>query len=394
MYQTFSLRFSASSSRAGKNGLTPLFLTISVGNQRVCIQLPKKVDPRDFNVKSQRSSNDDINSYMNVVRSRIFEIQTQLFAQGIPVTAFKIKEIFNGVQIHKEWGLLEFYEHHNEEMKKLVGHTIVEDSFKKHVYVLNYLRSYLNNADKPLNELTSSFLNSFYNYLIHDKGQCNNTAVGCMKKIKKIINLAVNDNLIQRNPFSGIKYKLDKVTPTYLSEDEIVKIWQKQFSSKRIEQVKDVYIFNCLTGLAFIDCKNLTKEQIFTDNQGGLYIKKPRQKTKVMATIPLNEIALSILEKYNFSLPVLSNQRMNSYLKEIADICGINKTLTTHTARHSAATLLLNHGANLSTVSAVLGHSNIKMTQHYAKLIDQTVINEIKRIKLLANDDSATNKDK
>lgn len=113
-----------------------------------------------------------------------------------------------------------------------------------------------------------------------------------------------------------------------------------------------------------------------------------------MATIPLNEIALSILEKYNFSLPVLSNQRMNSYLKEIADICGINKTLTTHTARHSAATLLLNHGANLSTVSAVLGHSNIKMTQHYAKLIDQTVINEIKRIKLLANDDSATNKDK
>ena len=201
-----------------------------------------------------------------------------------------------------------------------------------------------------------------------------------------IFKIALDDNLIDKSPFSTIKYSLEKVTPTFLTEAEINKIWQKEISIKRIQQVRDVYIFNCMTGLAYIDCKNLKKEQIFKDEQGNLYIKRKRQKTNVMATIPLNNVAISILEKYDYKLPILSNERMNSYLKEIAAICGITKNLTTHTARHSAATLLLNHGVNLSTVSAVLGHSNVTITQHYAKLLDKTIINEIKGIKLLGGD--------
>ena len=201
-----------------------------------------------------------------------------------------------------------------------------------------------------------------------------------------IFKIALDDNLIDKSPFSTIKYSLEKVTPTFLTEAEINKIWQKEISIKRIEQVRDIYIFNCMTGLAYIDCKNLRKDQIFKDEQGNIYIKRKRQKTNVMATIPLNNVAISILEKYDYKLPILSNERMNSYLKEIAAICGITKNLTTHTARHSAATLLLNHGVNLSTVSAVLGHSNVTITQHYAKLLDKTIINEIKGIKLLGGD--------
>ena len=141
-----------------------------------------------------------------------------------------------------------------------------------------------------------------------------------------------------------------------------------------------------MTGLAYIDCYNLTKEQILKDDQGGFYIKRKRQKTKVMATIPLNDVALTILEKYNFKLPILTNQKFNSYLKEIQDICGLKKNITCHVARHSAAVLLLNHGVSLNTVSKVLGHSNVTMTQHYAKLLDKTIIAEIKGIKLLGND--------
>jgi Site-specific recombinase XerD len=385
MYQTFALRFFVATSKVGKDGLSPLYVSIIVNKQRVYIQLKKKLRPTDFNSKSQHCSIEDINNYMNIVRFRFMEIQTDLFAQKIPMTALRLKDSFNGIQMCKEWGLLEFYELHNSEMKKLVGKTIVNDSYKKHVYVANYLKEYMHNVDKPLKEITTTFINNFYNFLINNKGQCNNTAIGCMKKVKKIINAAVNDNLIQTNPFSKIKFKLDKVIPVFLTEDEIIKIWRKEFQSKRMEQVKDVYIFNCLTGLAFIDCKNLQKRHIFSDEHGGFFIKKPRQKTKVISIIPLNEIAIQILEKYNYSLPVLSNQRMNEYLKEIASICGIAKNLTTHTARHSAATLLLNHGANLTTVSAVLGHTNIKMTQHYAKLIDKTVIDEIKNINLQLN---------
>jgi site-specific recombinase XerD len=385
MYQTISFRFMVASSKIGKDGSAPLLLSIIVNKKRVCIQLKKKLKPTEFNNNTQLSTIVDVNNYINVVRSRILEIQTDLFAQKITITAQKIKDVFNGVQINKQWGLLELYKHHNLELQKLIGVTIAKNTHDKHEYVLNYLTAYMKSIDKPIEDINTSFINGFYAYLRHDIKQKNNTAVGYMKKVKMIFKIALDDNLITKSPFFSIKYSLEKVTPTFLTEEEITKIWRKEISIKRIEQVRDIYVFNCMTGLAYIDCKNLKSDQIFKDEQDNLYIKRKRQKTKVQATIPLNEIAISILEKYNYKLPILSNERMNSYLKEIAAICGITKNLTTHTARHSAATLLLNHGVNLTTVSAVLGHSNVTITQHYAKLLDKTIINEIKGIKLLSN---------
>lgn len=385
MYQTFALRFMVASSKVAKDGTTPLFLSIIVNRKRVCIQLKKKLRPSEFNPKTQTSTIEDINNYMSIVKSRIMEIQTDLFAQKIALTAQKIKDCYNGIQINKQWGLLELYLHHNNELRKMVGTTITKNTCDKHNYVLSYLKAYMGNVDKPIEDIKASFINGFYNYLRHDIKQGNNTAVGYMKKVKMIFKMALNDNLISKNPFDGISYSLEKVTPTFLTESEVCKIWHKEISIKRVEQVRDVYVFNCMTGLAYIDCKHLTKNQIFKNEQGDLFIKRKRQKTKIQATIPLNEIAISILEKYDYALPVLSNQRMNAYLKEIADICGITKRLTTHTARHSAATMLLNHGVSLSTVSAILGHSNVTMTQHYAKLLDKTIINEVKGVRLLDN---------
>jgi site-specific recombinase XerD len=374
------------SSKIGKDGTAPLLLSLIVNKKRVCIQLKKRLKPSEFNHKTQLSLIEDINNYINIVKSRIMEIQTELFAQRVPINAQKIKDCYNGVQISKQWGLLELFQQHNTEYKKLVGLSIASNSYDKYVYTLNYLKTYMKNVDKPIGDINASFINGFYNFLRRDIKQSNNTAVGYMKKVKVVFKNAVNDNLISKSPFDGIKYSLDKVTPTFLTESEINRIWKKKISIKRIEQVRDIFIFNCMTGLAYIDCKNLTNDQIFKDEHGNLYIKKRRQKTNIQSTIPLNEVAISILEKYGYKLPVLSNQRTNSYLKEIADICGITKKLTTHTARHSAATLLLNHGVNLSIVSAVLGHSNVTMTQHYAKLLDKTVINEIKGVKLFLDD--------
>ncbi len=384
MYQTFSLRFMVAASKMCQDGLAPLFLSIIVDNKRVSIQLKKKLKPSDFNVKTQTATSDDVNNYIAVVRSRMLNIQTELFAQKIVATPQKIKDLFNDVQSVKQWGLIELYELHNEDMKKLVGKTVVASSYMKHTYVLSYLKTYMKNIDRPITDINASFIKGLYNYLIDVKNHQHNTAVGCMKKVKKIFNAAFADSIITQNPFNSISYKLDKTTPTFLTEYEITKIWEKKFTNVRIEQVRDIYIFNCLTGLSYIDSKFLTKDFIFTDGDGCMFIRKPRQKTNVTATIPLNKVAVSILEKYNYNLPVISNQRMNAYLKEIQDICGINKTLTTHTARHSAATMLLNRGVSLSTVSAVLGHSNQKITTHYAKLLDTTIMNEIKGINLLS----------
>lgn len=383
MYQTFNIRFSVSTSKVNKDGYAPLFVSIIVNKERTYIQLPKKLKPSDFNNRTQQSSNSDINAYINIVRSRIFEIQTELFANKIQVSASKIKQVFNGIQLNKKWGILEFYSKHNENLEKMVGKTIVKDSFKKHVYVLNYLSAFTNYVDIPIHEISPSFIKNFYQYLIVQKYQKHNTAVGCMKKVKKIFNLALNEKIINQNPFDSFKFKLNAVIPEYLTNEELKIIWEKDFVINRIKQVRDVFVFNCLTGLSFIDSKLLSKNHLFVDEDGNWFVKKSRQKTKIMATIPLLPIAVIILKQYDFSLPVLSNQKMNAYLKEIAVLCGINKTLTTHVARHTAATLLLNYGIKLSTVSAILGHSNLKMTQHYAKLLDKTIIQEMKGVKLL-----------
>jgi len=386
MYQTISLRFMVASSKAGRDGSAPLLMSIIVNSKRVCIQLQKKLRPTEFNNKTQLSSIGDINNYINVVRSRIMEIQTDLFAQKIPITAQKIKDVFNGIQSNKQWGLIELYEQHNSDLKKMIGVTIGKNTHDKHEFLLNYLKTYMKNIDRPIEDLNTSFVNGFYAFLRHDIKQQHNTAIGYMKKLRMIFNIALNDNLIAKSPFTGIKYSLEPVTPTFLTEEEISKIWKKEIDIKRLEQVRDIFVFCCMTGLAYIDCFNLTPEQILKDDQGNFYIKRKRQKTKVMATIPLNDISLSILEKYKFKLPVLTNQKMNSYLKEIQDICGLKKNLTCHVSRHSAAVLLLNHGVNLNTVSKVLGHSNVTMTQHYAKLLDKTIINEIKGIKFFDNE--------
>jgi len=384
MYQTISLRFMVASSKMGKDGKASLLLSIIVNKMRVSIQLQKKLKPTEFNNKTQISSINDVNDYISIVKSRIMGIQTNLFAQSIPISAQKIKDVYNGVQLEKSWGLIELYTRHNLDLKKMIGVTIGKNTHDKHEFLLNYLKSYMKNIDRPIVDLNTSFVNGFYAYLRHDIRQQHNTAIGYMKKLRMIFNIALNDNLITKSPFAGIKYSLEPVTPTFLTEEEITKIWKKEIDIKRLDQVRDIFIFCCLTGLAYIDCFNLTAEQILKDEQGDFYIKRKRQKTKVMATIPLNDIALSILKKYDYKLPVLSNQKMNSYLKEIQDICGLKKNLTCHVSRHSAAVLLLNHGVNLNTVSKVLGHSNVTMTQHYAKLLDKTIINEIKGIKLLS----------
>lgn len=385
MYQTISLRFMVASSKIGKDGKASLLLSIIVNKKRVSIQLQKKLKPNEFNHKTQISSIKDVNDYISIVKSRIMGIQTNLFAQSIPLTAQKIKDVYNGVQLEKSWGLIELYTKHNSDLKKMIGVTIGKNTHDKHEFLLNYLKTYMKNIDRTIEDLNTSFINGFYAYLRHDIKQQHNTAIGYMKKLRMIFNIALNDNLIVKSPFAGIKYSLEPVTPTFLTEEEITKIWKKKIDIKRLDQVRDIFIFCCLTGLAYIDCFNLSSEQIFKDDQDNYYIKRKRQKTKVMATIPLNHIALSILEKYNQKLPVLTNQKMNSYLKEIQDICNIKKNLTCHVSRHSAAVLLLNHGVNLNTVSKVLGHSNVTMTQHYAKLLDKTIINEIKGIKLLEN---------
>jgi len=209
----------------------------------------------------------------------------------------------------------------------------------------------------------------------------NNSAVKYMKNFQKITNICLANDWILKNPFSNYKSKLNAVVPDFLTEEQLETIKNKKFKSERLSAVRDIFLFCCFTGLAYIDVKGLTWDYISTGLDGTRWIKINRTKTKVEASIPLLPMAEEIIAKYtehpkcvyeNTVLPVLSNQKMNEYLKEITAVCELETDITFHTARHTfATTVTLNNGVPLETVSKMLGHTNVRMTQHYAKVLDR-----------------------
>lgn len=228
------------------------------------------------------------------------------------------------------------------------------------------------------------FLSDFEVYLLTTGGCQSNTTAKFMQFFKRIIIIARNNGWIQHDPFANYKIRIAKVDRGYLTQQEVETIREKQFPAKRLEQVRDIFIFSCYTGLAYIDVKNLREKHIRTSFDGNLWIMTKRQKTNVSANIPILDVAQQILDKYKGTLPneavlpVLSNQKMNSYLKEIGDLCGIDKSLTFHLARHTfATTTTLAKGVPIETVSKMLGHTNIKTTQIYARITDSKIGNDM-----------------
>ena len=200
-----------------------------------------------------------------------------------------------------------------------------------------------------------------------------------MVKLKTIVTFGLDNNRIKINPFNGIKIVKTTKEVEFLTESEVKTIKERNLGG-RLSKVRDLFIFQCFTGLAYTDMAHLTREDFQVNELGQIYIKKSRLKTGVGFTTVLFPEAAEIIKRYDYELPVLSNQKYNSYLKEIADLCGITKPMHTHIGRHSFATMALNRGLSLETVAKMLGHSNIKQTQHYSKLVDKTVFEAIAKV--------------
>ena len=252
-----------------------------------------------------------------------------------------------------------------------IGHDIDTTTYNKYCLVVDKFKKAV--ANKPVNQLTNADVLDFKYYLLNVAKLGNNTLCGYMTKAKTIFNYAIDNDLISINPFRNMKIKKEEVEINPLTKEELSLIIQKDFRIKRLNQVRDCFVFAAYTAMAYADLASITFDDVKEQN-GVYYIQKNRVKTGVQYTIPLNDIALDILRRYDYQLPVLTNQRYNSYLKEIADICGIEKNLTSHLARHTAATLMLNSGIPLDVVAKILGHSNTQMTAHYAKMLDKTII--------------------
>lgn len=397
---SFRVLFFLKKTKLLKNGEASVCMRITVNGTRVENNIRKSIDPALWSQaketargKSRRAC--DLNTYIEEARIKLYQIFCELEQQNRPVTAHLLQELFFGQEKPEEVRtLLGTMQEHNDQCRALVGTDYALITVRRYEscrrYLAELIRQRYGKEDLPLAEVNGELVRAFAFYLKTEKGCQQNTVIRYMKCLKKITNLARANDWMAKDPFLGIRFHEKEVVREFLTMDELQTIYRKEFPLERLTLVRDVFIFAAFTGLAFIDVQQLAPEHIVRDNNGNLWIRKPRQKTKNMCNIPLLDIPQEILRKYanhptcrkkGVLLPVPCNQKMNSYLKEIADICMIRKNLTTHCARHSYATsVCLANGVSLENVAKMLGHANIKMTQHYARVLDSSILRDMMQV--------------
>ena len=399
---SFNVLFFLKKTKLLKNGEASVCMRITVDGTRVENNIRKSIDPSLWSQakESARGKNRkscDLNAYIENARIKLHQIFCELEEQNQAITARLLQEIFFGQDKKTEAvrTLIGTMQEHNDQCRALVGKDYALITVRRYEsckrYLAELIRQKYGKDDLPLAEVNGELVRAFEFYLKTEKECQQNTVIRYMKCLKKITNLALANEWIAKDPFIGIKFHEKEVIREFLTMDELLTIYHKEFPLERITVVRDVFIFAAFTGLAFIDVQQLSPEHIVKDNNGNLWIRKPRQKTKNMCNIPLLDIPLEILRKYadypackkkGVLLPVPCNQKMNSYLKEIADLCLIKKNLTTHTARHSYATsVCLANGVSIENVAKMLGHSNIKMTQHYARVLDSSILKDMNNVR-------------
>ncbi|MGD0711373.1 MAG: site-specific integrase [Bacteroidales bacterium] len=394
----FSVQFYAKRTKAKVDGTLPVFARIVV-NGKICeFSLKQSVKPENWDersgaVRGKTQEVKDLSKHIDFVKQRVLEIKRELEEQRKDVTPEGLRNKFLGID-EDNTGVLKLFDEHNEMTKKLVNRDFAEGTVERYQTCRKHLAEFMlkkyKRDEMPLKDINHQFITDFEFYLKTERTCCHNTTVKYIKNFKKIIRIAMANDLIKIDPFRNIKYHLDDVDLAYLNDEEINLIMKKHFFAERMRVVRDCYLFCCFTGLAFSDVKSLCPADLQQESDGSLWIKKKRRKTKNWCHIPVIAPAKEILDRYkenkackehNLCLPVMSNQKMNAYLKEIADVCGINKELSTHTARHTfATTVTLKNKVSIEVVSKMLGHSSINMTKKYARVVDDLIKTDMDKI--------------
>jgi site-specific recombinase len=390
----FSILFFIKKTKLLKNGEAPICLRITVNGKRAEIQIKRSVEVKKWNNTKECAIGKDsktleLNHYLETVRTRVLRIHRELEQDNKPITAEILKQRYYGENETPKM-LLEVFKEHNQKCHALIGKDYVLGTVLRYERTARYLSEYIKEnyhlSDVPIKEVDYSFIQNFEYFVKTTKNCEQNAAIKYLKNLRHIIKIALVSQWINTDPFAEIHFKQTHPNRDFLLEDELQVILNKQFNIPRLEIVKDIFTFCCFTGLAFTDVQHLTSEHILCDNKGEYWIRKPREKTNNMCNVPLLEIPLKLIEKYkhhpicekkNVVFPVPTNQKMNSYLKEIADLCGIKKNLTTHIARHSFACIALANKVSMESIAKMLGHTDIKTTKIYAKVLDRTISEEM-----------------
>lgn len=352
-----------------------------------------KWNPKTHKVLGKNEVANTANHTIESARNNLLNIRAGLYANGKEITASTVINIHLGKEEVK-YTLLELLDHFNEHhVKKLIGKDYAKGTYERYKTSMSHVKEFMKYKNKSsemlLTDINYSFATEYEFYLKTIRNNSHNTSLKYIKNLKAVINFAVKNEWLTNNPLDRYQVKLEKIDKAFLTQKELNAIETKKIVNSRINEVKDIFVFCCYTGLAFADVAKLNNKDIIIGINGERQISIRRTKTDVTANIPLLSKASAILKKYESNefciyneklLPVKSNQKHNAYLKEIGDLCDITKKLTTHTARHTFATLMLTKGASIETVSSMLGHTNIKTTQIYGKIIQEKVFTEMNKI--------------
>ncbi|MCK9640093.1 MAG: site-specific integrase [Prolixibacteraceae bacterium] len=400
MRSTFNVLFYIKRNEPKKDGRVVIMVRITINgirsqfSSKLLVQ-PEQWDSKNERVKGQVAEARNLNRLLENIGSSLNVHYNKFMSIDGHVIPERLRNIFLGLE-EQEQTIILYFDKYNDQYKLKVGTTSTHRTYTRYLLTRERLAEFMkqryNLSDMPINEITVSFVDEFYLY-IRNNTECNhNSSLKFLQRFRTILYFAKNNGLSFTDPFGSFRFRYDKVNRGYLDQDELDILYTKKFPSARLAQVRDIFIFSCYTGLAYIDIFELTEDKIRKAFDGHLWIMTKRQKTDVNTNVRLLDIPLAILEKYKGKqkngkvLPVISNQKINDYLEEIADICGIGKKITFHLARHTfASTVALGNDVPMESIQSMLGHANIKTTQIYAHLIDRKLSRDMDKMAKAVN---------
>ena len=370
---TANVSFYCRESKKNKDGVAPIEMSLIINGKRCFVQLPRKEVPTDFRRAVNSKRGNDTKDYLDAVRRRVNEIETDLIREGLSLTADILKSYFRSGG-YRVYTVKDLFDDYLSILIKRVGKDLTAKTYRKYEIARDKFYQIISPSE-PATAITRAVildyqatLNCTLDYV---------TTNGYCQKIKTVVQFGIDNNRIKINPFSNIHLRKGEKSVQFLNEEEVAIIRDYDFHNESLNKVRDLFVFQAASGLSYSDMAKIVPEDIKQTTDGQYYIRDKRNKTGVYYTAVILEDGVRILKKYNNKLPIITNHKVNVYLKTIRDICGIEKPIFSHVARHTYATRCLNRGIRLEVVSKLLGHSSTRITQHYAKLLQKNIVSEV-----------------
>ena len=386
-----------------KRGLAPIYLRLTVNGKRKEFSITRRIEPRKWNSRLEKVMGNhreavEINTHINNLRYKLNKIHQAFMENDQHITTNAMLKLLKGDN-EKTKMVLDVFREHNEKTDEMAGKDISVSTAQRYWtcynHVAQFIKEHYKEDDYRLKDIDYSFVTKLEHFL-KTKRKCNhNSALKYVNNFKKIIRIALANKWMDHDPFINYKVQFDPVQREFLNQEEVDLLWNKELYFDRLKLVRDMFVFSCYTGLAYSDVEKLSKSDITIGIDGSKWIRMKRTKTGTRSSIPLLPVAEQILDRYSEDpqvvnthrlIPVFSNQKSNAFLKEIAIMCGITKPLTTHLARHTfATTITLTNGVPIETVSKMLGHQSLRTTQHYAKIVERKISDDMNVLKAKLN---------